>query len=234
VRTHPRTTHIARYAGVSTLLAATMLWAVPALSGPAMARTLARARPAPQSVAAPSSATGSVAEMRYAMDAVAAPTSLADDVAAARTATGKYATNLARAEADGYRALTMMMPGMGFHFVNPKVQGFDVRKPPILVYEHTSSGWQLGALEWVFTSMPTDPPLPDATFGSFPAACHYNDGTFIPDQNAATCPKKAPHTGAGFFFWHPKLVTMHVWVWYPNPSGLYASTNPFVATVTGS
>jgi hypothetical protein len=24
-------------------------------------------------------------------------------------------------------------------------------------------------------------------------------------------------------------VTLHVWLWYPNPDGLYASMNPFVA-----
>jgi hypothetical protein len=39
----------------------------------------------------------------------------------------------------------------------------------------------------------------------------------------------APHTGAKFTFWHPDLTTMHVWVWYPNPAGLYSSTNPLVA-----
>ena len=38
---------------------------------------------------------------------------------------------------------------MGYHFINPSVKGFDVRKPPILVYERTAH-WQLGALEWVF------------------------------------------------------------------------------------
>ena len=37
-----------------------------------------------------------------------------------------------------------------------------------------------------------------------------------------------PATGAAFTFWHPTLVTMHVWLWYPNPSGLFASTNPLV------
>ena len=27
-------------------------------------------------------------------------------------------------------------------------------------------------------------------------------------------------------FWHPELVTLHVWLWYPNPDGLYSGTNP--------
>ena len=74
-----------------------------------------------------------------------------------------------------------------------------------------------------------NPPLPNATFGSFPAACHYRDGTFVPDKNQKTCARTAPHTGAKFTFWHPDLVTMHVWAWYPNPAGVYSSTNPLVA-----
>jgi hypothetical protein len=110
----------------------------------------------------------------------------------------------------------------------PPRPGFDVRKPQILVYEHHGNTWQLGALEWVFPKIPKTPPLPNATFGLFPAACHYADGTFIPDKNSNTCPKTAPHTGAKFTFWHPDLTTMHVWVWYPNPAGLYSSTNPLV------
>jgi hypothetical protein len=154
---------------------------------------------------------------------------LTQDLAAARLATAKYATNLSRAKADGYGIITMMMPNMGFHFMNPKIAGFDVRKPQILVYEHHGSTWQLGALEWVFTKMPKNPPLPNATFGSFPAACHYKDGNFIPDENSKTCPKKDPQTGSPFNFWHPDLITMHVWAWYPNPAGLYSSTNPLVA-----
>jgi hypothetical protein len=28
---------------------------------------------------------------------------------------------------------------------------------------------------------------------------------------------------------HPLLITLHVWLWYPNPSGLFASTNPLVS-----
>jgi hypothetical protein len=177
----------------------------------------------------PASGQTVAASRQAAASVTAGGSTLARDLAAARKATAKYATNLAKAKADGYQIITMMMPNMGYHFLNPKVTGFSVRKPPILVYEHTGHGWQLGALEWVFTSMPKNPPLPDATFGSFPAACHYKDGTFIPHKNAATCPKTAPKTGAAFFFWHPKLFTMHVWMWYPNPTGLYASTNPFVA-----
>jgi hypothetical protein len=159
--------------------------------------------------------------------------SLTGDLAAARLATAKYATSLSTAEADGYQILTKMIPGMGYHFINTQVTGFDVRKPPILVYEHRGNQWQLAALEWVFPRIPRTSPLPNATFGFFPAACHYLDGTFIPDKNPDTCPPTAPGSGAKFNFWHPNLHTMHVWVWYPNPDGLYASMNPLVTPFNG-
>jgi hypothetical protein len=117
---------------------------------------------------------------------------------------------------------------MGWHFLNPTIQGFDVTKPPILVYERHGNTWQLGALEWVFTAKPSTPPLPGATYGSFGAACHYKDGTFVPAASQDACAKRSPESGAAFNFWHPDLVTLHVWLWYPNPAGLYNGTNPYV------
>jgi hypothetical protein len=150
------------------------------------------------------------------------------DVSAARLATAKYATSLSRAKADGYGILTKMIPTMGYHFLNPKLKTFDVRRPPILVYEHHGKTWQLGALEWVFTSMPAKPPLPGAKYGVFGAACHYFDGTVGFADAQSKCAPKAK-SGAKFNFWHPRLITLHMWVWYPNPAGLYSGINPMVA-----
>ena len=154
---------------------------------------------------------------------------LAASVAKARLATAKYVNSLPAARADGYRIITPMMTDMGFHFLNPSVQGFDVEKPPILVYEHTGDAWQLAALEWIFPETPATPPIAGASYGSFPAACHYDDGTFVPADAQAQCAPTSPETGSPFVFWHPPLVTMHVWIWYPNPDGLFASTNPLIA-----
>jgi hypothetical protein len=161
-------------------------------------------------------------------------TVLQNQLAIARGATARYANNLALAKKDGYMIITKMIPTMGYHFMNPNVKGFDVRKPPILVYEHQGSSWTLGAIEWVFTSKPATPPLPGATYGSFGAGCHYKDGTFYPAVSQDKCPTKAPSSGAAFTFWHPVLVTMHVWLWYPNPTGLFASTNPLVTPFNGA
>ena len=151
---------------------------------------------------------------------------LAAQLASARLATGNYATNLAAAKADGYQLITPMIPDMGWHYRNPTIQGFDITKPTILVYERHHHRWQLAALEWVFTETPPTPPLPGATYGSFPAACHHKDGTFVFARVQELC--ALHNTGARFSFWHPDLVTLHVWLWYPNPAGLYNGTNPLV------
>jgi hypothetical protein len=153
---------------------------------------------------------------------------LADQLAAGRLATAKYATNPHAAKAAGYQIITRMIPDMGWHFLNPDVQGFDIRKPAILVYERHGDAWQLAALEWVFPSKPATPPLPGATYGTFSAACHYKDGTFVFAHSRDLCAPRSPETGAAFTFWHPDLVTLHVWLWYPNPAGLYNGTNLYV------
>jgi len=121
-----------------------------------------------------------------------------------------------------------MIPDMGWHFMNPKITTFDVTKPPILVYGKRGSSWQLVAFEWVFPKKPAKPPLPGATYGSFGAACHYKDGTFVFQADQSACAPKSPQSGAAFGFWHPDLVTLHVWAWYPNPAGVYSGMNPLM------
>jgi hypothetical protein len=154
---------------------------------------------------------------------------LARKLAGARFATAKYALSLEAAKKDGYKIITPMIPDMGVHYLKPDVQGFDVNKPPILVYVRRSSGYQLVAVEWVFTETPNEGPLPGATYGSFGAACHYQDGNFVPAAAEADCAKVHPETGSPLFFWHPDLVTLHVWLWYHNPAGIYNGTNPLIA-----
>ena len=173
------------------------------------------------------SSSGAAPRSAASANVVVSP-SLVTWLAKARQATAKYATNLNAAKAAGYRIITKMIPDMGFHYMNPKMTGFDPTKPPILVYEKTANGYQLGAVEWVFTSKPARPPLPGATYGAFGAGCHYKDGSYVPEQSQDSCPNTAPGSGAAFNFWHPDLITLHVWLWYPNPAGLYSGTNPLV------
>jgi hypothetical protein len=153
---------------------------------------------------------------------------LARKVARARVATAEFATDLDAAKSDGYRIITPMIPDMGFHFLNPNIAEFDIKKPPILVYVKRNDHWQLVAFEWVFTEKPDKKPLPGARYGSFGAACHYDDGTFYFESSQDECDTTSPDSGAPFFFWHPDLVTLHLWAWYPNPEGIFNGTNPLV------
>jgi hypothetical protein len=167
---------------------------------------------------------------RHGASASAASVSqeLAAQLAAGRLATAKYVNDLNRAKRDGYGIITRHIPDMGWHFLNPKITGFDLRKPPILVYGKRGSNWQLVAFEWVYPAKPAKPPLPGATYGSFGAACHYKDGTFTFTATEDECAPKSPQTGAAYGFWHPDLVTLHVWAWYPNPDGVFAGKNPLM------
>jgi hypothetical protein len=151
---------------------------------------------------------------------------LTRQLAQMRVATAKYVTDLDAAKRDGYKIITPMMHNMGLHYLNPSISTFDVRKPPILVYTRRNGQYMLGAVEWVFPTKPKKPPLKGATYGSFPAACHYEDGHFVPAAFEDDC--AATDGGAKFFFWHPDLVTLHVWIWHHNPDGLYAGMNPLV------
>jgi hypothetical protein len=154
---------------------------------------------------------------------------IADDLAGARVATAKYANDVAAAKEDGYTlTITQMIPDMGWHFLNPNISGFDVTRPPILVYVRHGGDWQLVAFEWVFTEKPEEDPLPGARYGSFGAACHYADGTFVFEAVQELCAEKSPSSGADFSFWHPELVTLHLWAWYPNPNGIFNGTNPYI------
>ena len=180
-------------------------------------------------------AAAAIATTALASSSPASTSSLASQLALARTATAKYVTGLGRAKADGYKLIiTQMIPNMGYHYMNPNVKGFDIRKPPILVYQHRGDTWQLGALEWVFPKMPAKPPIPGAKYGAFGAACHYLDGTFVPAASQDSCAATSPTSGAKFSFWHGPLVTLHVWLWYPNPSGLFSGTNPYVMPYNAS
>jgi len=121
-----------------------------------------------------------------------------------------------------------MIPGMGYHYLNPSVKGFDLRKPPILVYLQRGANRQLAALEWVFPRRPAKPPIQGAHYGTFGAACHYLDGMLVFADPQEKCAATSPVSGARFNFWHGPLVTLHIWLWYPNPDGLYSGMNPLV------
>ena len=99
--------------------------------------------------------------------------------------------------------------GMGYHFGNPAYLGdegaYAALEPEVLVYEPMRNGrYRLGAVEYIvpFDFAPPDGPAPEL----FGQAFHRNPGV--------------PPNGA----W-----VLHVWLWTPNPSGLFADWNPNVS-----
>jgi hypothetical protein len=154
---------------------------------------------------------------------------IAAQVAQIRAGTAGYVNDRDAAVEDGFFIITQMIPDMGYHFLNPSVEGFDIGQPPILVYSRDGDAWELGAVEWVFPEVPAEPPMEGATYGAFPAACHFDDGIFVPTATEEEWPETNPDTGAAFTFWHPNLVTFHVWAWMQNPAGLYNGTNPLMS-----
>jgi hypothetical protein len=181
-----------RFGSIAAMVVGVSMWMLPAWgqSGSLPPEFQPASPPRAAQPASPPRAAQAVSMTDMGMGSASDPeAALTRQLAGARLATAKYATNLARAKADGYQVITPMMPNMGIHFMNPKIAGFNIRKPQILVYEHHGSTWQLGALEWVFPKMPKTPPLQNATFGLFPAACHYKDGTFIPRSELQDMPE---------------------------------------------
>jgi hypothetical protein len=149
-------------------------------------------------------------------------------LAAARLATATYATNLHAAKADGYQLITRMIPAIW--------AGTTSTRPSRASTSPSRPSWSTNATAQLAAGRPGvgvpqdpgTPPLPGASYGSFPAACHYRDGTFVAARVQELCANHSPQTGARFTFWHPDLVTLHLWLWYPNPAGLYSGTNPLI------
>jgi hypothetical protein len=92
------------------------------------------------------------------------------------------------------RMITQMIH-VGQHFLNPAIQGFDVTKPHILVYERLGAAGSRRP-EWV-SPRRRHPRRCRARPGSFAAACHYQDGTFVRPR-PGLCAKRSPQTGARF------------------------------------
>ena len=154
---------------------------------------------------------------------------VAADVAAIRAGTAAYVNDVEAALDDGYFVITQHIEDMGSHVLNPEIEGFDIGRPPILVYGDDGEDAVLAAVEWVFPEEPDTPPIEGATYGAFPAACHYEDGLFVPEEDEDGCSERHAESDASFTFWHPDLVTLHVWAWLQNPDGIFNGTNPLMS-----
>jgi hypothetical protein len=97
--------------------------------------------------------------------------------------------------------------GMGVHFLNPALIGPvpDPMKPPILIYEPNGDKLRLVAVEWfvpLATGIKERPQLFGQPF----------DGPM--EGHHPLMPRELHH------------YDLHVWLFKPNPDGLFSSTNP--------
>jgi hypothetical protein len=149
----------------------------------------------------------------------------------ARQASAKY-LDVRVAEADGYRAMGPDVPGMGVHFIRTlEVHGFDIEKPPILLYEKDQAapgGYTLVAVSYLWNAGEgTDGQPLDAPFPKSLVRWHRH-------ANICVLPGLAnPHgltenqcreQGGHFFAQAPWMV--HAWIWKDNPSGVFSPDNP--------
>lgn len=105
------------------------------------------------------------------------------------------------------------MGGMGVHYANHALMNdpaLDPGKPEILVYQPDRNGrLRLGALEYFRRAADQTPPIDQS-----------DKPTLFGMPFDGVMPAHAPHHG-----WHYDL---HVWIWRPNPSGLFSPFNPNV------
>lgn len=151
-----------------------------------------------------------------------APTGVRQQVRTAREASDKF-HDLGVAKAAGYTKLVdkngiacSAMPdmgGMGVHYVSGSLVGdpaIHLRHPEALVYRPTSHGLQLVALEYVVLRKDW-------------RAAHGPD---------AARPSLYGHTfnltPAGNRYGLPAFYSLHAWIWFANPSGMFTMWNPRV------
>ncbi len=122
------------------------------------------------------------------------------ELARVRAATAKY-HDIAKAVAAGYADINLYVPHMGWHYLNTTVldSTFDLEHPELLVYaDKPGGGYQLVAVEYA---------VPLSLSAQAPEGFSGNGDVW--DVNSQ------------FQLW-----TLHAWVWYNNPDGVFAPFNP--------
>lgn len=134
--------------------------------------------------------------------------SIEQDVKRIRAATERFGTLEAAVEAGYPRTVTQCVDnppegGMGYHHIHSGLLDarIELERPEILVYERAADGGY--ALVGVEYAVPLDAWTSD-----------------VPPMVMGQPLKRAPSLG----LWY-----LHVWVWRPNPKGLFADWNPDVA-----
>jgi hypothetical protein len=140
------------------------------------------------------------------------------DLAKVRQATAKYHdVNVALADGFIQTPACVASPdgGMGIHFINPDRlmdPAENILEPEILLYVETADGMKLLGVEYFYGIGAPDTPVPNP---APPAPILFGrpfDGPMEQHE-----PGQPPH------------YDLHVWIWQPNPSGMFAPFNPNVS-----
>lgn len=149
----------------------------------------------------------------------------------ARQATEKY-RDVRVAEADGYQILGSEFPGMGAHFVlNLEPKGFQIEKPPILLYHKSPDapgGYTLLGVGYLFDApegpdgQPVNPPFPKSL-----ARWHRHDNICVlPNLDNPHALSESECTAKGGHFVAKTQWLVHAWIWTDNPNGVFTPENP--------
>ena len=149
----------------------------------------------------------------------------------ARQATAKY-QDVHVAEADGYHQVGPDMPGFGVHYVQTlEPKGFDVEKPPILVYEKkpdAPGGYSLVGVVYLWNAaagpdgQPLNPPFPKSL-----ARWHRHSNLCMSPGLAnphGLTESQCREQGGHFVAEAPWMV--HAWIWKESPAGVFSDQNP--------
>ncbi|HSM25169.1 MAG TPA: hypothetical protein VK856_09925 [Anaerolineaceae bacterium] len=140
------------------------------------------------------------------------------DLAAVRNATARY-HNVENALADGFVAdihcvAEPGLGGMGLHYVHlgRLTDGeINLLEPEILLYAPSGNGVKLVGVEYMLGIGPPDGEVPDD-----------------PDPAPVLFGREFDGPMVGHGPGQPPHYDLHVWVWQPNPSGMFAMFNPNV------
>jgi hypothetical protein len=149
----------------------------------------------------------------------------------ARQATAKY-QDVRVAEADGYQVVGPDSPGMGVHFVlTMEPKGFDIEKPPILLYVKdpaAQGGYTLAGVSYLWNApegpdgQPMNPPFPKSL-----APWHRHDNICVLPhlENPHGLTESQCREQGGHFIGKSQWL-VHAWIWKDNPSGVFSPDNP--------
>jgi hypothetical protein len=149
----------------------------------------------------------------------------------ARQATAKY-QDVHAAEADGYQMVGGDMPGMGIHYVlTMEPNGFDIEKPPILLYVKNSApqgGYSLAGVGYLWNAPegPDGQPL-NAPFPKSLARWHRHENICVLPhlENPHGLSENQCREQGGHFIAKTQWL-VHAWIWKDNPTGIFSPENP--------